>query len=100
MAPRSISTRTAPARSHTFDGRGHQIVRNVEVDEPWNSADGVVGMQRRQHHVPGHRRLNRDLRGCVERALRDTGVSPAWWGPAAIPVIIALPQIVATDAQV
>ena len=53
------------------DGRGGEEGLDSHLREPGDRARGVVGVKRREHHVPGQRGLDRDPRGLGVADLAD-----------------------------
>ena len=48
-----------------------QVGLDAHVEQARDGADAVVGVQGRQHQVPGQRRLHRDLGGLLLADLAD-----------------------------
>jgi len=60
-----------PLSEHAEQARGDEERLDPHVDQPHHGTGGVVGVQGREHQVPGETRLHRDLRGLQVADLAD-----------------------------
>ena len=67
----SHSLRTSRCAEHAQQRRAQQEGLDAHVGQAGHGAGRVVGVQGRQHQVPGQRSLDRDLRGLVVADLAD-----------------------------
>ncbi|MNS42160.1 hypothetical protein D3C72_745330 [compost metagenome] len=60
-----------PLRQHALQTGRHHVRRRAHLDHAPDGRGGVVGVERREHQVPGHGRLEGDVEGLLVANLAD-----------------------------